>query len=888
MPAIGAEVADAYIEVHADTGPFRRELRREATLAAREASDDFGVEFTKAIDKDLDPLGVKVARQLRKMGEIGGGNLIEGIADQVRARADRINTAFAQAITFGDFAPFIESFNNFDDAIEDFTVRLKQLNKDGTLTNKTFDRLNSSFNAYVQTIQDDAIAQALDEQRRASVAALEAEEKRVARQTQINDLFTRDFEKNVSRITKTQEKLTSALAETDREAPAFKAVSEDLDVLRVSLEKAERSVNRFNFGLGSLKGSRNDFLNFIGSLAGFLERGIGRGFDTLFRGIGSGVQSLGRSLADINGPLGSVGRGLDRFGASIGRLGSGGITGLAIQLAAVLVGLQALVVILGPLAAGISLLAGAFVALATAIGGALLGGITALGPGLAALAVGTGAVALGFSKMSKATKEAFTPLSDWVKEVRTLVQEQLFKNLGDSVSAISDLLNQLTPVLVASTAEFRRFGETLLESLASGPVQQSLQTLGELLPSILRSLLSLVGNLVTGLIGLFAAAAPGADRLFEAISRVVGQFSAWVNTREGQEQINAFMQQAVDILGILWGIITEVGAAFRTFWQEGAAGGQSLLDSLLGILENFNTWVSDEGGREQIRQWFDDAQQAAGYLGDAIKAAVDLFNELDNENTRAAFQFIILAIRDVIRFFETLARIGNNVWQGIIDFTVGAAEQVNRFTRFIGTLGDRFRGLGGTARRVWSSIGNAIQGVRRFLDGISRSIAGAISAFLRLQARAVNALARISGAVLGVGANIISGIIRGIAGSVGNLYAYVNQIADNIASTFAAALSIFSPSRVFRDFGIAITEGLALGIGDGERMVDNAVDNLVNASVGGNINAPISSLAAQADLPGGGSVAGGIAAGAIQIVTPYADPRLVALELLDNLAARGK
>jgi hypothetical protein len=41
MPGLGKNIGDAYIEVHSDTGPFRRELRREARAAGAEAGEEF-------------------------------------------------------------------------------------------------------------------------------------------------------------------------------------------------------------------------------------------------------------------------------------------------------------------------------------------------------------------------------------------------------------------------------------------------------------------------------------------------------------------------------------------------------------------------------------------------------------------------------------------------------------------------------------------------------------------------------------------------------------------------------------------------------------------------------------------------------------------------------
>ena len=132
------------------------------------------------------------------------------------------------------------------------------------------------------------------------------------------------------------------------------------------------------------------------------------------------------------------------------------------------------------------------------------------------------------------------------------------------------------------------------------------------------------------------------------------------------------------------------------------------------------------------------------------------------------------------------------------------------------------------------------------------------------------------------------GLIAGLEKNQEALIKAAKKIAKTITDEIKRELGIKSPSTVFRQIGEFIVEGLAQGIESGAQRVDGAVSGLVNQNALSNINAPISSLAAGQQASGGATLPGGIAAGAITIVTPFANPRLVALETLDALAARGK
>lgn len=856
MPAIGAEVADAYIEVHADTGPFRRELRREATLAAQDASDNFGEEFRRSIDKDLSPLGASISEALREAGELGGRELVEEIADQIRARSDRINTAFARSLTFNDFGEFIENFSELDDAIEDFDRRIIELNKDGTLTNATFDRLNASFNAYVRTIKDDAISQALARDRAEAVALERANEQLIA-----------------------------------------------------SLNESGESARRFNIGLGSLKGSRNDFLNFIGTLAGFLERNIGTGLERMFQGIGSGVSGLGKALSDVNGPLGAVGRGLNSFGGTISKLGGGGLDGLIIQLASLIIGLQLLVAVIGPIAAGISGLAAAFTALAVGIGGALLGGILALGPALSAVALGAAAVTLGFSKLDKAQKAVFGPLTDLFNEVRASIQERLFDGLGGQVDSLVTALAPLGPFLTNLTGVFADWvADVVAEIGPDGPLAATFSSLGEDLPGIFRTLLDLVSAVGGSLTGLFAGAAPGAQRLFEGITGVVEQFSAWVNTAPGQQAINEFMQQAVDILTTLWNIAKQTGVALGELWQNGGQeAAQTLLTTVQGLVTSFAEWLGDSANRQALIEFFNNGVRVAGAFGTIIGAVISLFDSLDTQFTRAGFLILVGHVTAAIEAFQKFTTWTQNILQSIGQFgarVVAVANQIGSLgarasqagQTFRTTLGNAFTAVGGfiqtviawfnrlpnpmqeaskagqrlranliaaftsIAQTVSVAIANALVSLARFISGalntagrvagalrglagqaagamgafagsIARGVATAVGTLGRFAGQAASALGGLASRFVGIGADIMGGLYRGIVSAAGSVLSYIRGLAGEVAATFASVLGISSPSKVFRALGGFTIEGFIEGMKRQERAANKEAGDLAEGVI---------------------------------------------------------
>jgi hypothetical protein len=632
-------------------------------------------------------------------------------------------------------------------------------------------------------------------------------------------------------------------------------------------------LGKLNIGLSRLKGSRNNFLNIVGSMAEGLENVFGKAVRETFASVGSTIAGFGRSLTGGDVALSQFGRILDSVGLAIGRLGGGGIDGLIVQIVAMVLAFEAMIAIAGVVSAGISTITGALTALTVAIGGGLLGGITALGPGLLALSVGATAAGFAIAGLSKSQKAALAPLKAWVKEIQGIANQRLFGNIGEQASALAGVLSTtLNPLISRSADVLREFLDSFVASLQGGQFAGVMNTLSAQLPNLLRSLLSIVSGLAAGLTGVFAAAAPGANTLFGAINRVVQSFAAWALSAEGITTINTFMFQAIGILSSLWGIATQLGTTLSILWSEGAAGGQTLLTAIQGILDRFNAWLGSTAGREALRQWFNTAVLVAGQLGGTIQRLIELFNTLDSPQTRAFFINLVSSINSGIGALTALASWTQDATTAFLNFSTDGGNAIIGFGNSVVSV---FQSVmrGGTAafgaiNRALSTVNaavarfvvSAVSAFKSFMGSVN-SVAGAVTrAFILMTANmgrlvgfwisgfqslvgaasgAVNnvltAFANLQIRMLSVGRNIISGIISGISGAVGGLFAYVRSIADSIASTFAAALDINSPSRVFREFGgfiiLGLQDGMKRRAKSAEKTSDEIARGVINSAL---------------------------------------------------------
>jgi hypothetical protein len=100
--------------------------------------------------------------------------------------------------------------------------------------------------------------------------------------------------------------------------------------------------------------------------------------------------------------------------------------------------------------------------------------------------------------------------------------------------------------------------------------------------------------------------------------------------------------------------------------------------------------------------------------------------------------------------------------------------------------------------------------------------------FLSLPGSILGALSGLSGLLVGVGQNMIQGLINGVSGMINNAVQAVKDVGGAMLDGIKGFLGIHSPSRVFKSqVGLMIGAGVIAGITASEPGVNAALSNLV-------------------------------------------------------------
>ncbi|MEV9641769.1 tape measure protein [Mammaliicoccus sciuri] len=100
-----------------------------------------------------------------------------------------------------------------------------------------------------------------------------------------------------------------------------------------------------------------------------------------------------------------------------------------------------------------------------------------------------------------------------------------------------------------------------------------------------------------------------------------------------------------------------------------------------------------------------------------------------------------------------------------------------------------------------------------------------------------------------IGANILQGLINGIGSMKDAVLNKVSDIAGGIASKFKGALQIFSPSRLFKEYGVNTMMGYQIGFEDQAEHASDAAEN-VGYDIAGSFNPETSPPSNQSSTQG--------------------------------------
>ena len=235
------------------------------------------------------------------------------------------------------------------------------------------------------------------------------------------------------------------------------------------------------------------------------------------------------------------------------------------------------------------------------------------------------------------------------------------------------------------------------------------------------------------------------------------------------------------------------------FWQSITQSASSAWQWIVGIWSGFTAWFSSLW--TVITAW-------AGNTWTAITTGASI-----------AWGWLVGIWGGAVAWFSGL-------WTSVRAVAVGVWTSI---TSFIGSVWANIKGL----------VSAGVQGLMAIIRGFSP-----VSAFSTAFSAVWGFLGGLVGRFRTFGVNIIQGLIGGIKSMAGAVVGAISSTVGNVAGTAKRMLGINSPSRVFRQFGSWVSEGLAIGIDKGGQKPVSAIGS-VASGVTANFGAKMGNLSAQ-------------------------------------------
>lgn len=379
-------------------------------------------------------------------------------------------------------------------------------------------------------------------------------------------------------------------------------------------------------------------------------------------------------------------------------------------------------------------------------------------------------------------------------------------NLGGSIAA--GIVNQLPAVLqtigsiggsIASglSSAFPQIQEAAANLVAS--LKQGIEAnFPQLLDSGLKALTSFTGGLrenigqivdqgLSLILSLAQGIADGMPSLIEQVPQIVSNIANIINDN-APKLLSAGLQVIVTL-------------------------GKGLIQAIPTLLENIPQIVQAVYDVWTAMNWM----QLGSSLVESIASGVKSFAKGIGPSIKSLGENIVSTFKGI-----QWSQLGSQVVNGIIN---GVKSLVSTVITAIKSLGTSI--LNAFKNIDWRQLGNAVvTGIINVITAYFSYGAGVIQAVVGLAQSMIDAFLNMDW--LQLGQQIVQGLIDGIKGLASGAVDAILGVGDGIVAGLKNVLGIHSPSRVFKDIGENLMQGLSIGMKDSSGEVMETVDDIAS------------------------------------------------------------
>ena len=428
------------------------------------------------------------------------------------------------------------------------------------------------------------------------------------------------------------------------------------------------------------------------------------------------------------------------------------------------------------------------------------------------------AATMGDEKGYQTAKTGLQAISDYAsgtgKSVDMLAEK--FTMITRSTASYQSIADQFSGILPATSADFLKQAQAAgflagsYKKLTDVPVAEYQEAVAKMLEKGTAAL-GLAGNTAaetaTTFSGSFAA-------MKAALSNFLGNLALGEDIAPSlnalAETVSTFL--VGNLIPMVWNIVSALPGALVTFLQALIPGGMQQLATTATV--KLSAYL-----RGALPTYLHNGLEIVTNLMNGFLSGIPAFLE-------SAGSLLSMLLSSFLAALPSLWSTGDqlilNLVQGLISNGPNIAAAA---ISLIGELLSTF------AAHLPDLLAQGIALVHQLIAGLISMIPDVIIAATEINTSIWNAILETDW--LSLGADIVSGIARGIMNGSGAIIAAAQEAASRALAAAKAALGIKSPSRVFRnEVGYQISQGAALGVYDGISLLDQAMNDMAAAANG--------------------------------------------------------
>ncbi len=332
----------------------------------------------------------------------------------------------------------------------------------------------------------------------------------------------------------------------------------------------------------------------------------------------------------------------------------------------------------------------------------------------------------------------------------------------------------------------------------------------------------------------------GIPLFFEKLDEIIISFQTWVTTK-----LPVFLQSGVD-----W--LSGVGQGFFTALPSLLTDMSTVVLKVTGtIAESIPMFL--EKGKNLIatlaKGFMENLPAIEKAIKDILKKVIDLIVDKLPDILQKGIELIGKLAKGIIdnlpAIVSAIGRIVASIIRGIVQrfpdiLSKGGLLIANLIKGMISLIPRVAIAIGKIILSILQAIGQKMldfkSGGAKFIENLGKGMLDKLQSVVTIVGSIGKALVGKIKGMIGdftkAGGDLIRGLWRGISDKTKWLIDKIGGFTDRVVSRFKSFFGIHSPSRVFAEIGKYLDEGLAKGIVDNTKPVENAMDKLGVAATG--------------------------------------------------------